>query len=67
MHFSDNMGNSDQHLEIGCGNINWQALTAALEKHKVNPEVVLETETIKKTDESLMFLEKNKIYPFNKR
>ena len=65
MHFSDNMGSSDQHLEIGRGNINWQALTAALKSHEVYPDVVLETETIRKTDKSLTFLEKNKIYPFN--
>ena len=65
MHFSDNMGKSDQHLEIGCGNINWQALTAALEKNKVAPEIALETETIKKTLESLTYLERNKVYPFN--
>jgi sugar phosphate isomerase/epimerase len=64
MHFSDNTGKSDQHLQIGNGNINWQVLTVALKKHNVNPEVVLETETIKKTDESLRYLETNKIYPF---
>jgi len=64
MHFSDNMGESDQHLQIGCGNINWQALTAALKKYEVHPEVVLETETIRKTDESLKYLEINKVYPF---
>ena len=53
MHFSDNMGKSRPAPGNRRGNINWQALTAALEKHKVNPEVALETETIKKTDESL--------------
>jgi sugar phosphate isomerase/epimerase len=65
MHFSDNMGDSDQHLAIGCGNIDWQAFTDILERHEVNPEIVLETETIEKTAESLNYLEKNKIYPFN--
>jgi len=65
MHFSDNMGRSDQHLSIGGGNINWQALTATLRKYEVSPEIALETETIKKTAESLNFLEKNQIYPFN--
>lgn len=65
MHFSDNMGKSDQHLSLGCGNIDWQALTAILRKNNVNPEVALETETIKKTVESLNFLEKNGFYPFN--
>ena len=66
MHFSDNMGKADQHLEIGCGNINWQGLTADLERHKVAPEVALETETIKKTDASLKYLERNRIYPVNR-
>jgi len=67
MHFSDNMGTSDQHLTIGCGSINWKSITAVLEEHELNPEVALETETIKKTSESLNFLEKNKFYPFNQQ
>ena len=66
MHFSDNMGKADQHLEIGCGNIDWQGLTAVLERHKVAPEVALETETIKKTNASLKYLERNRIYPVNR-
>ncbi len=65
MHLSDNMGESDQHLQIGCGNINWLALTETVEKYEVNPEVVFETETIKKTVESLRYLETNRVYPFN--
>lgn len=64
LHLSDNMGKSDQHLQIGGGNIDWQALTATLKKYEVCPEVALETETIKKTDESLGYLQKNRIYPF---
>jgi len=36
-----------------------------LKKYEVYPEVALETETIKKTDESLKYLEKNEFYPFN--
>jgi len=67
VHFSDNMGDSDQHLAIGRGNINWQAFTVALKEHKINPEIVLETETIEKTAESLSYLEKNKVYPFNQQ
>jgi len=67
MHLSDNVGDSDRHLGLGRGNIDWQAFTVVLEKHKVNPEIVLETETIKKTAESLNYLEKNKVYPFNKQ
>jgi sugar phosphate isomerase/epimerase len=59
------MGDSDEHIAIGYGNIDWQAITAVLKRSEVEPEIVLETETIKKTAESLNFLEKNKVYPFN--
>jgi len=65
MHFSDNSGDSDQHLQIGCGNVDWRSLTVILEKLGFAPEVALETETIKKTDESLKYLERNRFYPFN--
>lgn len=66
MHFSDNMGKSDEHLIVGDGNFNWQALTDALENRGVDSEVVLETETLKKTAQSLSYLEKHRFYPFNK-
>jgi len=65
MHFSDNTGSSDQHLQIGDGSIDWQAITDVLKKHKVHPEVALETETVKKTEESLSYLKRYKLYPFN--
>ncbi len=64
LHFSDNMGISDEHLAVGCGKINWKAITAILKEYELSPEVVLETETIKKTAESLDFLERNRFYPF---
>jgi len=65
MHFSDNMGSQDQHLEIGKGNIAWQKLSETIQKHKTHAEVALETETIKKTQASLNYLEKNRIYPLS--
>ncbi len=64
MHLSDNMGTSDQHLAIGCGTTNWQAFTAIVKKNKFYPEIVLETETLKKTIQSLDYLQKNNVYPF---
>jgi sugar phosphate isomerase/epimerase len=65
MHISDNCGEKDQHLEVGQGKIDWQNFTKVIEEHQINPEIVLEQVTIEKTKQSLSYLEKNRIYPFN--
>jgi sugar phosphate isomerase/epimerase len=65
VHISDNCGEKDQHLEVGQGKIDWQEFTNVIKEHQISPEIVLEQVTIDKTKQSLSYLEKNQIYPFN--
>lgn len=65
-HISDNCGERDQHLEVGQGKIDWHEFTNVIEEHQISPEIVLEQVTLEKTKQSLSYLEKNQIYPFNK-
>jgi sugar phosphate isomerase/epimerase len=66
MHLSDNCGEIDQHLKVGQGEINWQEFTKVLENCKISPEIVLEQATLENTKVSIAYMEKNKIYPFNR-
>jgi sugar phosphate isomerase/epimerase len=65
MHFSDNNGQVDQHLEVGEGNIDWQSLTKSMQRLKLCPEVVLEECTLDHTQASIDYLKSHKIYPFS--
>ncbi|MGA2384939.1 MAG: sugar phosphate isomerase/epimerase family protein [Candidatus Bathyarchaeia archaeon] len=65
VHISDNLGEKDQHLEVGQGKIDWREFTAVVEECQISPEIVLEQVTLEKTKQSLSYLEKNQIYPFN--
>ena len=65
IHMSDNAGETDQHLEIGQGKINWQEFSRLIEEYATDPEIVLELVTLEKTKRALTILEENKIYPFN--
>lgn len=66
VHISDNCGEKDQHLEVGQGKIDWQEFTNVIEEYQISPEIVLEQVTLEKTKQSLSYMEKNQIYPFNK-
>jgi sugar phosphate isomerase/epimerase len=66
IHVSDNCGERDEHAEVGKGKIDWQEFTKVIEECQMLPEIVLEQTTLEKTQQSLSFMEKNRIYPFNK-
>lgn len=56
MHLSDNMGENDQHLGIGYGNIDWQEFAKILKEIDYRKNIVIETiervpESIKKLRE----------------
>jgi len=65
VHLSDNCGERDEHAEVGKGKIDWQMFTDVIGECKISPEVVLEQTTLEKTKQSLSFMEKNQVYPFN--
>jgi sugar phosphate isomerase/epimerase len=64
MHFSDNNGQTDQHAEIGTGNINWQSLTQSICRLNLAPDVVLEECTLTQTQASINYLKSHQIYPY---
>ncbi len=66
VHISDNYGEKDEHLEVGQGKIDWQEFTKVIEEYQISPEKVLEQVTLEKTKQSLSYLERNRIYPFNR-
>ncbi|MBN2407827.1 MAG: sugar phosphate isomerase/epimerase [Elusimicrobia bacterium] len=41
-HFSDNFGNRDDHLPLGCGTINWKDMVGILRKHGYDETITLE-------------------------
>jgi sugar phosphate isomerase/epimerase len=54
IHASDNMGETDQHLGIGYGKINWQQLAQTLKENAYNKIVMLES--VEHVEESLQKL-----------
>lgn len=51
MHVSDNFGENDQHLGIGCGKINWQRFAEILREIDYDKTVMVES--VEHVDESL--------------
>lgn len=43
VHAHDNFGKSDQHLGIGCGNINWERFASLLKKASCDKVVIVES------------------------
>jgi len=54
VHLHDNKGRSDEHLELGKGNINWKKVVKGLERY--NGRVVTEARTVEEGTASLKFL-----------
>ena len=55
MHVSDNNGNSDQHLGIGYGSVNWKNVAKAVKK--AGYDKVIMVESVNHVEESLEKLE----------
>jgi sugar phosphate isomerase/epimerase len=54
MHVSDNMGENDQHLGIGCGKIDWQQFAETLREIAYDKTIIIET--VEHVEESLQKL-----------
>ena len=55
IHASDNMGETDQHLGIGCGKISWQRFAETLKENAYGKTVIVES--VEHVEESLQKLE----------
>lgn len=42
VHFSDNKGENDDHLPLGCGNIKWESIVKILKRHGYEGTITLE-------------------------
>ncbi len=67
LHYSDNNGLTDQHLEVGAGKIDWTKLTSLLEKQGLEPEVVFEIGELRKIEKSIKYLKDKRIYPLSNK
>jgi sugar phosphate isomerase/epimerase len=56
MHISDNMGEHDQHLGVGCGNIDWVQFAKIL--REINYEKTIIIEAVENVQESLYKIQK---------
>jgi sugar phosphate isomerase/epimerase len=65
IHLNDNLGDFDSELPAGRGNINWLEFNDAVNEYCDKPLVVIEVSSLKDIAESIHYLEKNRIYPFN--
>jgi len=67
LHLNDNDGVADLHLAIGDGNLDYDPLNRALEKSDARPSVLIEMSDVSAQARSIEYLQRNHIYPFEKR
>jgi sugar phosphate isomerase/epimerase len=65
IHLNDNLGDIDSELPAGKGNVNWLEFNDAVNEYCDKPIVVLEVNSLDNIAETIYFLEKNRIYPYN--
>jgi len=58
VHFSDNWGRQDDHLPLGCGNINWEEIITILKKFGYDGTITLE---IFSSDRDYLLLSREKL------
>ncbi|MDD2715023.1 MAG: sugar phosphate isomerase/epimerase [Candidatus Wallbacteria bacterium] len=61
-HLNDNRGQSDEHLSVGAGSIDWTTFNG-LARSLGSPDALLELSDAGKVESALQFMEKNRIYP----
>lgn len=64
MHINDNMGDSDNELIPGEGNIKWKVFSEKLGKYQMSPNIVFEVGSLDKTKNSIKYFKENHIFPF---
>lgn len=64
LHINDNDLKSDLHLSIGSGEIDWQQFSRCMVECGTTCSALIEVRGTKNQEESLEYMQKNKIYPF---
>jgi sugar phosphate isomerase/epimerase len=65
IHLNDNLDDVDNELPAGKGNINWPEFNDAVNEFCDKPIVVFEVGNLSRIQETMDYLEKNKIFPYN--
>ncbi len=65
IHLNDNMGDVDSELPAGKGSINWLEFNDVVNEFCDKPIVVIEVGSLQAIAQTIYFLEKNRIYPYN--
>jgi len=58
LHLSDNKGKEDEHLPLGCGNIDWRKIVRIIKKAKFNRTITLE---VFSSDRDYLLLSRDKL------
>ena len=65
IHLNDNFGDIDSELPPGQGNIDWKEFNSLVQEFCNQPIIVIEVGNLDGIKESISFLQKNRIYPYN--
>ena len=57
IHLQDTDGYADRHWPLGCGNITWHGIFAAIKATKANPHLIVELNDFDRVEESVKHLE----------
>lgn len=64
VHINDNDGYHDLHQAVGQGCINWKTFDSGMRELQHPVSLLIETSSVESQRQSLLYLEKNHIYPF---
>ncbi len=65
VHLSDNCGIYDEHLPLGQGTVDFRNYQKCIEIYQIQPISVIELGFLEGVKESIAYLKKNKIYPYD--
>lgn len=64
MHINDNNLVADLHQSVGNGQIDWQLFNEKMQESKIEASVLVEVKEVEFQNQSLEYMQKNKIYPY---
>lgn len=64
LHINDNNGNEDLHQAVGSGSFPWNTFQNWVTSLKEKPSILIEVRCFEDLQQSIVYMQKNKIYPF---
>lgn len=65
IHMNDNLGDVDSELPAGNGSVNWLEFNDVVNEFCDKPIIVFEVGNLERIAQTIYYLEKNRIYPYN--